>query len=893
MRAVQTLMIVTLVAASWPRPAAAQPVRPYVDPGIRSALQAGRDPRGQGPAQIEGRIAVPVTITLAAEATAADLASLAQVPGVRLRLVEGRALHRGRLVPALTTAEGLERLARRPGVARLSAGVGRGPVPPLDHTTALVGVGAARRTWVGDQSLTGRGVLLADIDTSVEIFHPDFFAADGGAYDWLDVDADGALSPGVDAVDLDADGEADPDETLRVLTAEIYDYSYGMLREARPEGFSAGWDWLYADTDLDAERGFGPAAGFDEATPAYGEPLFIVDDLDGDDELDVGERLLRLATSRIRAVYVSSAYGRITVYRRGVDLIELPDAPLGQGAYGMPEAMHATGVLSIAAGGVPHRGRPLTGFAPEAEIVVAYEGGYDLVSAAIWALDEGADVVLHEYAPWTTVTLDGSDELSLLVDDSTEDGVVHVCPVGNTGGARKHAMATLAAPDGTAELTFEAPRWLRATYTAASLHWRPGTVTARVTLVTPGGERHELDDDYAELSVDGTWARYWRVRSAGGTGMLHLEIWDGSDPMPAGDWRFEISVEGAGSDVVVHGYLMDDVSSWGQGVAWQWAIANDVSNIGLPSTATACLAVAASAGHEGSPAEWWFQSAEGEEQGEVRVYSGRGPRIDGLQKPDLIAPDNPFAAFPRWADYEIGQSTYWVFGGTSGAGPHVAGAALLLAQLEPEGGGREIIETLLEGAAADALTGEVPNTAYGFGRVSLEGALGLPAGGGVPPVLALEAQGEVGPGAVVTVHPVVSDADGDAEAAQIRWDVGYDGTWDGAFAAVADLPVEISADLAGRRLPVAAEVRDETGLLDRTALWIAVPLPDGDADADVDADADADSDADADADAGPDADGEPRPSFTTAGGSCQCEAAGGGRGAPRAIAALLRGASRR
>jgi hypothetical protein len=194
---------------------------------------------------------------------------------------------------------------------------------------------------------------------------------------------------------------------------------------------------------------------------------------------------------------------------------------------------------------------------------------------------------------------------------------------------------------------------------------------------------------------------------------------------------------------------------------------------------------------------------------------------------------------------------------------------------------------LIEGALSDAITGEVPNTAYGQGRVSLEGALGFPADGGAPPVLVLEAPAEAAAGEAVTVHPAVTDPDGDAAAALIRWDLGYDGTWDGAFAAVADLPVEIPAELVGRRLPVAAEVRDEAGLLDRAAVWIAIaPLPDGDADADADGDADSD----ADADAGPDADAEALLPFSAAGGSCECRAGGPDRAPARAFVALILGA---
>lgn len=856
---------------------------PVIEERVTAALLVGVSPDGRPWPQVDGDIAVPVTLTLETLATPSVLASLDQTPGLTLRWIEGRPMYRGRLVPALVTARGLARLSRRQDIRRVSAGTVRGPVPPLDHTTALVGVGAARRTWVDDHSLAGHGVVLADIDSSVEIFHPDFFAADGGVYDWIDVDDDSVLTPGVDAVDLDGNGEVDDGEILGVLSAAPMDLSAMIRLPARPEGFSASWDWIYADTNSDGERDFGPNEGFDDDTPAFGEPLFVVDDLDHDDALGVDERLLRLGTSRIPAMLIIYPEGGTRVYRRGVDLIDLPDAPLGYGAYGMPEAMHATGVVSISAGGVPHLGRSTTGFAPEAEVIVVYNGGWDFETGVIWALGEGADVMLHEYAPWVGVTLDGSDPLSELIDDSTaDDGVIHVCPVGNTGGSRKHTMAEIASGE-ERSLSLDVPARMGITYVGVTLHWMPPAEELLVELVSPSGERHDLIAESPYFVLDDGDAYTSSDVTPSGTAMNDLSVYG---EIPEGRWTFEFT-NGAGEAVTVHGYVTDEISGWGEGAAWDAAIATDVSNIGLPSTAEACLAVGATTGHVGSVEEPWFMTPEAEEAGEIRVYSGRGPRIDGLQKPDLVAPDNPFAAFPRWSDYSIGLGAYWVYGGTSGAGPHVAGAAMLLVQSAPPGGGQEVIEMLLEGAAADELTGELPNFDYGYGRVSLEGSLGVSATG-APPLLILEAASPGAPGETIRVTATIDDPDGDPALAEIRWDIGYDGVWDSVFGAVEERLVELPSDAAdGQRFAVRAEVRDASGLVDRAVQWISIEAIEADADADADADGDVDADSDGDADAALDADHrrdedaeDPgrrdaalQQTFSAGGGSCQCRVA--------------------
>lgn len=856
---------------SWAEPG------PVIENTLRIRLGQGVTPAGFRLPLRGGEVMAPATLELDREVTPALLAAIESLDGVELRSVEGRPVMRRNRLSVMVSARGLAQLARLSELERVSAGVGRGLVPPLRHTTGLVGIEAARRTWVGESPLTGEGVVLADIDSSVDVFHPDFFAADGGAYDWLDVDEDGQLTAGVDAVDLDDDGAASAEEVLGVLSAVMIQAWTDERLPARPEGFDAGWDWLYADTNGDGERNYGPNDGFDDDDLAFGEPLFLVDDWNGDGRLGWDERLIRLGSSRIRAVYVSSSTGATRVYRRGTDLSDLPDAPMGSGAYGMPEAMHATGVLSIAAGGAPHLGRALTGFAPEAELLVAYDNSWDLVSALSWALEEGADVVLHEYAPWVSVTLDGSDALSALVDESTvEDDVIHVCPVGNTGGSRKHTMVTLA-PGEVSELELEVPEGWGFQYAGLSFHWRPPEIAPSFAITTPGGDEISLTGN-GEFTLDGAPAYAWFDVTAGGTGVLHIQA---SAPLPEGTWTFEVGLDGSAVEsVVVHGFVQDEISGWGEGIAWSAAIATDVSNIGLPSTAERCLAVGATTGHAWSDSEWWFNGDEAE--GEVRLFSGRGPRIDGLLKPDISAPDNPFAAFPRWSDYGVGLGAYWVFGGTSGAGPHVAGAAVLLRQLMPEASAEDVTARLLNGTIVDERTGETPNTAYGFGRVSLLGALELDAPG-EPPLLTLTAPARAPAGSMITVSPSVEDVDGDPEAALIRWDAGYDGVWDGGAAPISELEVELPLEATGR-YAIRAEVRDETGLSARSVVWVEIGTEtDGDGDADVDADVGDAGGGDSDADG---VDGG-RPSYGAAGGNCACGMAGA-RGREGIVGLLLK-----
>ncbi len=121
----------------------------------------------------------------------------------------------------------------------------------------------------------------------------------------------------------------------------------------------------------------------------------------------------------------------------------------------------------------------------------------------------------------------------------------------------------------------------------------------------------------------------------------------------------------------------------------------------------------------------------------IANFSSRGVvRIDssGRLKPNVSAPGvDILSAVPNGGFTRLS--------GTSMAGPHVAGAAALLISAKPELAGQvELIEDLLEQTArpmlsaqdCDGVSGsEVPNAAYGYGRIdvlaAVEKALGLTA----------------------------------------------------------------------------------------------------------------------------------------------------------------------
>ncbi|MEZ4372198.1 MAG: S8 family serine peptidase [Polyangiaceae bacterium] len=620
------------------------------------------------------------------------------------------------------------------------------------------------RPGVGD--LTGSGVVLADVDSLADIFHPDFFRGDAGYFDWIDVDQDGSFEVGIDAVDLNRDGEADASEIARLLRATPKSTrSNKAYVGVRSDGFDPSIDWVYLDEDGNGERNHG--SGFAEDIPAFGEPLFVPDDVNGDGVIGPAERFVRLGSSKFRKVFAQVNYLNIKhnhVYERGVDLSKTP-VDITHGVYTYSDAYHATAVLSIAAGGVPLPSRRWVGIAPNADLLLAFGLSNSVTAPVVWALSENPDVVLHEQSTWTSVPMDGSDGWSKLIDTSSGDGVINVCPTGNLGGARKHASIQVA-KNTTGEMKFNIPADTQTI--DVTMHVRGG-LTATLSLREPDGTLHPLTGA-ATLSAGGQLLSSGHDVTDGGTHVYYNHL---RSPA-AGDYAIDVKGDPAAT-ALVHGFVADE-AGFAVKTAWDPSIATDANTAAVPSVASTCVGVGAVPSHLSS--EGIFADVGDEAQGELRAYSGRGPRIDGAPVLDLVAPDNPWVSAPEgelYPDYP-GYSVFphgsiMIFGGTSGAAPHAAGLAVLLAQAGQPGAAA--IEALRTGAVEDKFTGTVPNADYGYGRLSAAGSFGVPLDGASPTIELRADPAGAAPGESVLVTPIATD-----NQIRVRWDEGYDGVWD-------------------------------------------------------------------------------------------------------------------
>lgn len=677
---------------------------------------------------------------------------------------------------------GLDALARDPEVARVSVDMFRAGPLPLDRSLVETRAAVAKHAAIAKDGvrLDGKGTVIADIDSPLWIHHPAFFRADGGAFAWTDVDGDGKLTPGVDGVDLDESGSIEDGEVLRHLRSTgISRYTGETVVEH--EGFEPDIDYLYLDTNGNGARDHGPK--FPEATPAYGEPLFVLDDANRDGEAQITERVLRLGTSKIRSIASDGA-----TYERGKKKSGLVAYDVESDPDMLAAAGHATGVVGILAGGQPGVSR-WVGLAPDAEVIVHDSVGLRGMATAVqWAIDEKADVILTEYAPYTNVSLDGSSEDETILDAANRSGILTVSPAGNLAGGKKHRTITASPGTTSVMLGTKVPGHLA----AVSLHWRGPERSLSLALRTPNGETIDLPEEAPEglPHGDGKYLYVLNQTTPRGTHERFVNLLTGGvvpATLETGAYELLVTLDD-GAPLELDLFASDDVTSWAGGFSFE----EDTPTRTLcnPSTSDATISVAAYVLHD-EPAYYPAGVA-----GELARYSSRGPRFDGAAGIEIAAPDNPLSTSPPDPTGKVDGAIWSPFGGTSGAGPHVAAAVALAKQALPSARADEIKARLLDGARPDAAGTE---STMGRGKLDIARALDATVASGSPPAVVLA------PSGAGKVRVTASD-DEPESALSARWDLDYDGAYDTEWQPLGEMEAPAGA-------VVRVEVRDGQGNL--------------------------------------------------------------------------------
>lgn len=696
---------------------------------------------------------------------------------------------------ATVDEDGLHELAADADVARVSVDLRHRAPRPLDQSQIETNAIAAKRAAIAKDGnrLDGKGTIIADIDSPLFLHHPAFFHADGGAFAWVDVNNDKKLTPGKDGVDLDGSGTIEPGEVLHAYRSQaISRYTRGVIDEH--DDFKPELDYLYLDTNGNGERDHGPK-GFTEATPAYGEPLFVFDDANHDGEMQLTERVLQLKTSKIKMVESQEAtYTRGKSGSAGLLAYDPEATPELAAAMG-----HATGVAGILVGGVPGVSKWI-GLAPEADLIVNDSTSQrGMASAVQWAIDHKADVILTEYAPYTGVSLDGSSEDETILDAANDKGIVTVSPAGNLAGGHKHRTVTLS--PGTTNVAVGTN--LDSRYAAISLHYKGASRGLGLKLKRPDGTTVDVPESSPQGTqlADGAFLYVTTQTTPRGTHERFVYL-IGKTTFAAGAYNLALTLD-AGAPLEVDMFASDELSSWSGGFSFDED--TPTRTICSPSTSDKTISVAAYVLHD---EQAYYPAGK---KGDVASYSSRGPRFDGTPGIEIGAPDNPLSAAPpapKGAIDDPGNTAVWEpFGGTSGAGPHVTAAVVLVKQAFPQASASDIKKKLLDGAKH---VDGVSETTIGKGKLDIAKAIGGVVASGDAPKAKLDVVTPAHPGQDATVR--VSATDNEAAAAlTARWDLDYDGTFDTEWLPLGDQVVAVNDAAVGARLAVKVEVRDGEG----------------------------------------------------------------------------------
>ncbi len=609
------------------------------------------------------------------------------------------------------------------------------------------------------RNITGKGVLIADLDTGVDWKHPDLWFADGGTYNWIDQNGDGKPTNGTDFIDLNRNGVGSANETLRFI-----DLGHDGV-------FNASIDWIWAENISQ------------DGIPQIGEPFFVVNDANHNGKLDVGETLVMLSTPKTK--YIAERDGTparsIKVWVRGINLtVSTHEDTDG----------HGTAVSGILLGGQIGY-RTYVGVAPGAELMMikvlgATNTTFTIEEGLTWAVNHGADVILIEIGSWIYHYLDGSGSCSAaetMIDTITSGGIPVIVPSGNLGGTDKHAKFTTIGGNQHA-VDFDVPGLPAPEYWNIwiTVLCRDNTNFSQCSFVlvmnfaawgivgpplqfplTPGnGYKNFVVQGFA---VDGgtLWVESFISTSARSTRMLGVHIWTTTKPIPttAGVPPFHQLAITPPVTSTFQCFIADDQSSWSGGVTWMTDHSNEYE-ITWPSTADSAISVAS----------YHTRNLLGGTIGDIASYSGIGPRIDSVIKQSIAAPGgmdiiSDYTNASTWEAWFNANGVlslnpafggYRLFSGTSAAGPHVAGCAALILQAKPSAGSQ--VSTIVEmSARVDAFTGAVPNEKWGFGKLNASAAVTYAL---TPPSIGVP---HVKPSAptsadTVTVNVTVTDASG-------------------------------------------------------------------------------------------------------------------------------------
>jgi hypothetical protein len=397
-------------------------------------------------------------------------------------------------------------------------------------------------------------------------------------------------------------------------------------------------------------------------------------------------------------------------------------------SHGTQVAGAALGSGSLSVNNSINGGGSYCGVAPEANLIFLKIGndinGGAKTSAILNALDAavtmyGAKVISLSYGSWD-IYHDGSGTQDQKVDWCYAQGVPVFLAAGNEGRTKRHYSGLVNGFDSTGFIRVDVSSALsNSTYLAFNTIWFDGL-----------GIHNELKLKYYNSSyqeITNTY-NYTQTESTKGTESSISQV---LVTVPEGNSIYYLKIIN-NSNVTQQFHIYEHYKDG----KVTFADADPNYTLVSPATATYGFSVGAFTSRQSWTASNGSTYTFGENLDQVCAFSSRGPRIDGLQKPDLVAPGSGIISLkdrdvqttvnPYWIDNDGivgGEANYYVVQGTSFAAPIAAGAAVLLMNTFPNATPLEILGALRNNSTKDEYTGSVPNSIYGYGKINIYSAV--------------------------------------------------------------------------------------------------------------------------------------------------------------------------
>ena len=402
---------------------------------------------------------------------------------------------------------------------------------------------------------------------------------------------------------------------------------------------------------------------------------------------------------------------------------------------------HGTHVAGTAAGnGSALASKKFTGMAPEADIIVIKGGdstfsSVNVINAIAYlqalATTLGKPIVINLSFGFLLSAHDGSDAEEVAIDQFTASapGRAVVVAAGNDNGSNLHNRLALAGGSNVST-SFTVPASSTGTTVFAYRMYANNSSDLSVTLTAPGGGTvtATAGQSLSEPVLNGDFTATLSNAVDIGNGHRYIELTvtrNGSNTSsPAGSWLLTLTNNTA-DQLTLDGWLR-------KGTGFNNIVLTGGNNdymVSSPGNASSAITVASYVGKLSV-----FTSAGllsrylTERQDSISSTSSRGPRRDGVLKPDIAATGHGIVsslssdAIPYYTPIITNTGLYHLLQGTSMASAAVAGATALLFQANPAASADQVKTLLNSTANKDAQTelpGATPNTTWGNGKIDV------------------------------------------------------------------------------------------------------------------------------------------------------------------------------